>query len=87
MHLGIDFNRMKKSMYQTLRRSESAIQIDRANQGFKRIGEDGGSLLPTGARLPLPKPDNVRQTQLNSQLMQRVLLHEIGTDTRKIAFR
>jgi hypothetical protein len=74
-------------MHKLLRRDKSGIQVDRADDGLQRVGQDRRPLLAARAHLTLTQPDTRRQAQLDGQLVQGVLLDQVGTHPRQVTFR
>ena len=86
LHVGLDVDLGEQAFNQGLCVLVAAVQVDRANDGFERIGEDRRAVLPARAHLALAQPHHGRQIQFFGQLVQRVLLDQVGPHPRQVAF-
>ncbi len=85
LHAGVDLHGLEQPVHQGLRRAIAGVQVNGANHRLQGVGQDRGPLLPTRAGLALTQPDHVGQAQLHRQMVQRVLLDQVGPHTREIA--
>ena len=84
-HLRIDVNGRKKLAHQSLGDDKTSIQIDRANDRFQCVGQDGGALAAARAHFAVTQPQKRRQPQIDGQLVQGFLAHQVGAYAGQIA--
>ena len=87
LHGRVDFHRLEQALHQTLRHKKTGVKINRPNNGFQGIGQNGGTLLPSRAGLTFTQAQNIGQAQHDGQLVQGILLDQIGPYPGQIAFR
>jgi len=78
LHGRVDVHFLEQALHQRLCRSVAPVQVDRTNQGFERVGQDGRAFLATGAQLAFAQTQHRGQLHLLRQLVQGVLLDQIG---------
>ena len=77
---------LEQAAHQLVGLVKAGIQVHRANHGLQRIGQDGRPLLSARARFALAQAQQLGQAQHHGQLVQGVLLDQIGAHARQIAF-
>ena len=76
----------EQALHQRLRGIEAGIEEDRADQRLQRIGQDGGALRATAARLALGQAHHLGQAELQRHAVQAVLAHQVRAHARQVAF-
>ena len=84
-HGGIYVQRLEKPVHQSMGRGKTAIQIDCPDNRLECVRQDGRTLLTSRAHLAFTQTDDAGKPKLNGEPVQRILLHKIGSDPRKIA--
>ena len=77
---GAQVHRLVQAANQGIRGIEPGVQVHGAQNRLKGIGQDGRPLAPAGTDLSLSQAQQRRELEHIRQAMQRVLLHQIGTD-------
>jgi hypothetical protein len=65
---------------------EAAVEEDRAEQGFERIGQDRRTAETARLQFALAQAQELRQLELLGDLVQRLLLDQVGAQARQVAF-
>jgi hypothetical protein len=65
---------------------EAGVEEDRAQQGFEGVGQDRGTAEAAGLEFALAQAQELRQFELLGDLVQRLLLDQVGAQARQVAF-
>ncbi|MPN04782.1 hypothetical protein SDC9_152029 [bioreactor metagenome] len=84
--MGVDVHALEEVVDDFLACGKAGIEVDGTDQRLHGIGQDGRALLATGLGFALTQAQQIRQLQLQRNLVQRAFLDEIGPNTREIAF-
>src|SRR5882672_7732024 len=68
-------------------RRKTAVDKDRAYQGFERIGQNGGPREPAALQLAFAQLQMIAHAERLRHLMQGLLAHEVRTQPRQVPLR
>jgi hypothetical protein len=84
LHLGVDLHPLKQATHQASA-AKTGIQVHGANQASRASARMEGRCCPPERASPSPRRNTSGHLQAQCQLVQRVLLDQVGAHTRQIA--